>query len=113
MHALISSTVALLVCSGAIAAPAARVARQASPYAGYLITSFTDANPQIQMQLSQGNDATKFTAVNGGQSVLQSTVGTKAVRDPFLVSDSERSNWYIIATGNSWKARFDCVHVLT
>jgi len=45
MHALVLSTVALLACTNGIAAPAAKNARQVSPYAGYLSASFTDIGP--------------------------------------------------------------------
>ena len=92
MYAPVLSTIALLACTRVIAAPAARTSRQTPSYVGYLITTFSDAKPEIQMHLSQGNEASKFTFVNGGQSILQSTVGTKAVRDPFLISDAARAN---------------------
>ncbi|GKT97452.1 glycoside hydrolase family 43 [Colletotrichum tofieldiae] len=74
------------------------VARQASNFAGYLISTFSDANPKVQFHLSNGNSASSFKFLNKGQPVLTSTVGTKAVRDVFLTTNPSRSEWYIIAT---------------
>jgi hypothetical protein len=47
----------------------------ASTYTGYLISTFSDANPSVQFHLSNGNDATSFTFLNRGQPVLRSNVG--------------------------------------
>ncbi|TQN68960.1 hypothetical protein CSHISOI_06530, partial [Colletotrichum shisoi] len=74
------------------------VARQASNFAGYLISTFSDANPKVQFHLSDGNSASSFKFLSKGQPVLTSNVGTKAVRDVFLTTNPSRSEWYIIAT---------------
>ncbi|KAF6788496.1 glycoside hydrolase family 43 (arabinosidase) [Colletotrichum musicola] len=73
--------------------------RQASNFAGYLISTFSDANPKVQFHLSNGNSASSFKFLNKGQPVLASTVGTRAVRDVFLTTNPSRSEWYLIATG--------------
>lgn len=70
-----------------------------SSYVGYLISTFSDANPKVQWYLSNGNSPTSFTKLNKGSPVLTSTVGTKAVRDVFLASNGARTQYYIIATG--------------
>lgn len=86
------------VASAALVA-ANPVPRQATNYVGYLISTFSDANPKVQFHLSNGNSASSFKFLNKGQPVLTSTVGTKAVRDVFLTTNAARSEWYIIATG--------------
>lgn len=68
-------------------------------FAGYLISTFSDANPTVQFYLSKGNDAGSFGFANKGRPVLTSTVGTRAVRDVFLTTNAERSVWYMIGTG--------------
>lgn len=80
------------------ASPIEHTKRQAN-YVGYLISTFSDANPKVQLYLSDGNSPTKFSKLNKGNPVLTSTVGTKAVRDIFLASNSARTQFYIIATG--------------
>ncbi|KAI5867882.1 glycoside hydrolase family 43 protein [Durotheca rogersii] len=72
--------------------------RQAPEYVGYLVSTFSDPTPKVQFHLSNGNDALSFTFLNGGNPVLASDVGTKAVRDIFLATDSARSEYYLIAT---------------
>lgn len=74
-------------------------ARQSPAFAGYLIPTFTDNNPSVQMHLSVGNDPSRYTFLNGGAPILKSDVGTKGVRDIFLTSDSARTKWVVIATG--------------
>lgn len=81
------------------AAAAAAAARQTSEYAGYLISTFTDADPRVQWHLSDGNSAASFSFLNGGSPVLGSTVGTTGVRDIYLTTNSARSEFYLIATG--------------
>ncbi|KAI0886211.1 glycoside hydrolase family 43 protein [Annulohypoxylon maeteangense] len=77
---------------------------RASEYVGYLVSTFTDVNPKIQFHLSEGNSATNFKFLNGGNPVLASTVGSKAVRDIFLTTNSARSEWFLIATDLDVKA---------
>ncbi|KAL7621600.1 hypothetical protein AAE478_008925 [Parahypoxylon ruwenzoriense] len=72
--------------------------RKASNYVGYLISTFSDVTPKVQFHLSNGNSASSFQFLNGGNPVLASTVGTKAVRDIFLATNSARSEYYLIAT---------------
>ncbi|PNS17852.1 Protein DSF2 [Sphaceloma murrayae] len=88
--------VGLQACSTAYAVPVDK--RQTPEYAGYLISTFSDPRPQVQMYLSNGNDALSYTFLNGGEPVLASTVGTKAVRDIYLAPNGDRSKWYLFAT---------------
>lgn len=84
---------------GAVASPAPINTRQETGHVGYLISTFSDARPQVQQYLSNGNSASSFTFLNGGQPILASTVGTKGVRDIYLTTNADRSQYYLIATG--------------
>ncbi|KAI1379207.1 glycoside hydrolase family 43 protein [Hypoxylon crocopeplum] len=72
--------------------------RQTSNYVGYLVSTFSDAIPKVQFHLSNGNSASSFSFLNKGDPVLASTVGTNAVRDIFLATNSARSEYYLLAT---------------
>ncbi|ORY68253.1 family 43 glycoside hydrolase [Pseudomassariella vexata] len=69
-----------------------------SSYVGYLISTFTDAEPKVQQYLSNGSDALSYRFLNKGQPILASTVGTKGVRDIFLATNTARSDYYLLAT---------------
>ncbi|KAJ4332747.1 hypothetical protein N0V95_009583 [Ascochyta clinopodiicola] len=73
-------------------------ARQSTQFAGYLVSTFSDARPQVQWYLSKGNSAMDFRFLNNGKPVLASTVGTRAVRDVFLTTNTARSEFFLIAT---------------
>jgi hypothetical protein len=82
-------------------ATAAVIPRQDDPYAGYLLSTFSDADPRVFWYLSTAESPLAFTPLNGGEPVLGSTVGTQAVRDIFLTSNDVRSEYFVIATGIS------------
>ncbi|KAK6194299.1 Proteasome subunit alpha type-4 [Pestalotiopsis sp. IQ-011] len=95
----------------AASAAATPISERATAYVGYLVSTFTDATPQVQQYLSNGNDAYSFRFLNGGSPVLASTVGTQAVRDIFLATNTARSEYFLLATdldinaaGFSWDA---------
>ncbi|KAK6074394.1 glycoside hydrolase family 43 [Seiridium cupressi] len=97
-------------CVGVLAA-AIPIAERDTTYVGYLVSTFTDADPQVQQYLSNGNSAYSFRFLNNGTPILASTVGTKAVRDIFLATNTARSEFYLLATdldinasGFSWDA---------
>ncbi|KAI1092089.1 glycoside hydrolase family 43 protein [Rostrohypoxylon terebratum] len=89
-----SVLLATALASVAIASPTHR----ATKFVGYLVSTFSDAIPKVQFHLSEGNSATSFSFLNGGNPVLASTVGSKAVRDIFLATNSARSEWFLLAT---------------
>lgn len=101
MHAFTSIiTTAVSAALGVVvASPTALNARQATSHVGYLVSTFSDARPQVQQYLSNGNSASSFTFLNGGEPILASTVGTKGVRDIYLTTNDDRSRYYLIATG--------------
>ncbi|KAM0331452.1 hypothetical protein ACHAQA_003128 [Verticillium albo-atrum] len=93
MHLSASVFAASLCFGSSLARPAS-----APQYVGYLISTFSDPNPQVQWHLSEGNDASRFRFLNGGNAVLESNIGTKGVRDIFLTTNSARSEYFTIAT---------------
>ena len=83
----------------------------AEPLKGYAFAYFTGdsiAGEKIHFAASQGNDALRWTELNGGQPALSSTLGTKGLRDPFLIRSPEGDKFFLIATdlsiggGTSW-----------
>ncbi len=83
----------------------------AAPMKGYAFAYFTGdsiAGEKIHFAASQGNNALKWTELNGGQPALTSTLGTKGLRDPFLIRSPEGDKFFLIATdlsiggGTSW-----------
>jgi hypothetical protein len=85
-----------------VTATAAVLPRQDNPYVGYLLSTFTDADPRVFWYLSTAESPLAFTPLNGGEPVLGSNVGTQAVRDIFLTSNDDRSEYFVIATGMSF-----------
>ncbi|THV41701.1 hypothetical protein FAB82_09920 [Glycomyces buryatensis] len=75
---------------------------QASQTGGYLFTYFTGEGSadgeQVYFALSDGENPTSFTELNGGQPVLTSTQGEQGVRDPFIIRAPEGDKFYLIAT---------------
>jgi Concanavalin A-like lectin/glucanases superfamily/Glycosyl hydrolases family 43 len=78
---------------------------------GYAFAYFTGndlAGENIYMAASRGNDALKWDELNGGKPVLKSGLGTKGLRDPFIIRSPEGDKFYMIATdlsigsGTSW-----------
>ena len=52
----------------------------------------------LHAAVSKGNSPVSWNQVNGGRPVLNSTLGTKGVRDPFIIRDPNGSKFYLIAT---------------
>ncbi|KAL2857235.1 putative arabinosidase [Aspergillus pseudoustus] len=92
LSAFISATGLLSMAAAAV------LPRQNDPYVGYLLSTFTDADPRVFWYLSTADNPLAFTPVNGGDPVLGSTVGTEAVRDIFLTTNEQRSEYFVIAT---------------
>ncbi|KLU90359.1 endo-1,4-beta-xylanase [Magnaporthiopsis poae ATCC 64411] len=85
--------------------------REAASYEGYAFSYFTGnsvAGEKIYFAASVGNDALNWRELNGGKPALASTMGTKGLRDPFLIRSPEGDTFYLIATdlsigsGTSW-----------
>ncbi|WP_394617211.1 glycoside hydrolase family 43 protein [Lentzea sp. JNUCC 0626] len=97
---LTATLAAALAAAGMGAAPAPQAA--AAAYAGYLFVHFRGEglanSEQIYYSLSKGNDPLNYTQQNGGKPVLASTVGTKGVRDPFIVRSPQGDRFFLIGT---------------
>jgi hypothetical protein len=68
---------------------------------GYLGAFFLGADPYVYFYLSNGNNAVSFKSLNGGNPILQPTVGTGGVRDPAIVTGGGTDagkKWYIVGT---------------
>ncbi|TCB88754.1 beta-xylosidase [Micromonospora zingiberis] len=73
----------------------------AAPYVGYAFSYFTGNSiegEKIYFAASQGNNALQWTELNGGRPVLESTFGTRGLRDPFLIRSPEGDRFFLIAT---------------
>lgn len=97
----LTSLALALAATAAYSAPTPANKRQSS-FVGYFIQHFKTINGQdsekIYQQVSNGNNAYSYTALNGGDAVLTSTVGTKGVRDSYLVASPDRTDFWSIAT---------------
>ncbi|KAH8831833.1 glycoside hydrolase family 43 protein [Flagelloscypha sp. PMI_526] len=69
-----------------------------SSYVGYFYVHFYDREPSIFAHISNGNNPISYAALNGDNAILKPTLGTKAARDPYLVSAPDNSKHWIIAT---------------
>jgi sucrose-6-phosphate hydrolase SacC (GH32 family) len=85
----------------------------AEPFEAYAFAYFSGddiAGEKIYFAVSEGNNALNWTEVNGGEPVLTSTMGTKGLRDPFLLRSHEGDKFFLLATdlsigsGTSWSA---------
>lgn len=86
-----------------------RAAQEA--FEGYVFAYFTNntlAGEKIYLAASNGNNALSWTELNNGQPIVTSTLGTKGLRDPFLIRSPEGDKFFLIATdlsigsGTSW-----------
>jgi hypothetical protein len=72
-----------------------------STYTDYLAVYFKGEGvngESIYMSVSNNNNPASWTAVNSGNLILQSTVGTRGVRDPSLIRSQDGKTFWIIAT---------------
>ena len=86
-------------------------AHKIGSFEGYVFAYFTGNSiegEQIYLAASNGNDALHWSQLNGGKPILRSTLGTKGLRDPFLIRSPEGDKFFLIATdlsigsGTSW-----------
>lgn len=88
-----------------------RQAFQLDAFEGYAFTYFTGNSldgEKIYIAASNGNNALDWEELNGGQPILTSTMGTKGLRDPFVMRSVEGDKFFLLATdlsigsGTSW-----------
>ncbi|KAK8133324.1 glycoside hydrolase family 43 protein [Apiospora kogelbergensis] len=84
---------------------------RADDYEAYFFAYFTGNSiegEKIHFAASNGNNALDWEELNGGQPVLTSTMGTKGLRDPFVMRSVDGKTFWLIATdlsigsGTSW-----------
>lgn len=94
-----------------ILAFALTVLAQDDPLEAYVFAYFTGNSiegEKIYLAASNGNDALSWAELNGGQPILTSTMGTKGLRDPFIMRSYDGTTFYVLATdlsigsGTSW-----------
>ncbi|ACZ21380.1 hypothetical protein Sked_14440 [Sanguibacter keddieii DSM 10542] len=61
-------------------------------------TPATDDGEQVRLAVSRGPRPDAFDVLAGGRPVLVSEVGERAVRDPFLLRDTARDLFVLVAT---------------
>jgi hypothetical protein len=104
-----ATTVALTatVSAGAVSATRTMTATvpelpPARAKAGYLFSYFTGEGTadgeQIYLAVSKANDPLSYREVNNAKPVLTSSLGTKGLRDPFIIRSPEGDKFYQIAT---------------
>ncbi|WP_199442176.1 glycoside hydrolase family 43 protein [Umezawaea beigongshangensis] len=109
-RAITALVAALLTVTCAVATPTGAAAAAAA-YEGYLFAYFTGEGTadgeQVHFAVSRGNDPLRYDVLNGGRPALVSTVGTKGVRDPFVMRKQD-GTFVLVATdlrmyrGPSW-----------
>jgi hypothetical protein len=71
-------------------------------YEGYAFAYFagesTDAGESIYLGASKGNDPLDYDELNDGEPVLESSYGTKGLRDPFVIRSAEGDRFFLLAT---------------
>ena len=75
-------------------APADREAYAFAYFAG----ESTDQGEKIFFGASRGNDPLDYDVLNDGRPVLESSYGTKGLRDPFIIRSAEGDRFYLLAT---------------
>ncbi len=53
---------------------------------------------KIYLAVSEADDPTQWHTLNDGEPVLESSLGTEGLRDPFLVRSPEDGTYYMLAT---------------
>lgn len=88
-----------------------RRAVRLDPFEGYAFVYFTNntkAGEKIYLAASEGNNALSWKELNNNQPIIASTLGTKGLRDPFVIRSHEGDKFFLIATdlsigsGTSW-----------
>jgi hypothetical protein len=64
----------------------------------YFAGESTEDGEQVRFAVSDGPTMTSWTEINSGLPTLRSTVGECGARDPFILRDSARDRFVVIAT---------------
>lgn len=83
------------------ATPPAAPVTPAPAGAAYLFVYFTENTidgEKLRFAISDGNNALQWKTLNHGKPVLQSTEGTRGLRDPFIMRSAEGDRFFLLAT---------------
>ena len=58
----------------------------------------TDAGETVHLGASQGDDALHWNDLDDGNALFTSTLGTKGLRDPFIIRSADGDKFYLLAT---------------
>ena len=87
---------AALTAVTALAAPGPKPA--SNNYKGYLFIHFPLEDEAIYGSLSKGSNALAYNALANNTAILRSTVGTKGLRDHYLLRAHDNTKFWIIST---------------
>jgi GH43 family beta-xylosidase len=82
-----------------VTVPAARPASPPpSAYAFVYFISNTIDGEKLRFAISDGNNALKWKTLNDAQPILESSEGTRGLRDPFIMRSAEGDRFFLLAT---------------
>jgi GH43 family beta-xylosidase len=93
------SLAAAVVLSGATSA--AEPVAPAPAGEAYLFVYFTENTidgEKLRFAMSEGNNALQWKTLNDGRPMLQSSEGTRGLRDPFIMRSAEGDRFFLLAT---------------
>ena len=73
----------------------------APPPSAYLFVYFTENTingEKLRFAVSDGNNALQWKTLNDAQPILESTQGTRGLRDPFIMRSAEGDRFFLLAT---------------
>lgn len=73
----------------------------ASPPSSYVFAYFTGDSVEgekVRFAVSDGNNALQWKTLNDAQPILESTEGTRGLRDPFIMRSAEGDRFFLLAT---------------
>lgn len=68
----------------------------------YLFVHFTFTDEKIHFSLSKANSALDWRELNNGKPLFTSALGTKGLRDPYIIRSPEGDTFYLMATDLKW-----------
>lgn len=71
-------------------------------FEAYLFVHFSFKDEKIYFSLSNGNTALDWQALNDGKPLFSSIIGTKGLRDPYIVRSPNGDTFYLMATDLKW-----------
>ncbi len=74
-----------------------KAAKAQEDYAGYLFTFFPN-NSDERVYFATSKDGMNFKDLNDESPILESTVGTEGLRDPYLIRSNEGDRFWLIGT---------------